>query len=523
MAVNLKFLVAILLLTASVVLAVIIPPFQSPDENDHIKRAFLLSRGVLIVETPHGMSSGGLIDSGLLTFMDAYPPRMTAQSVSPEVNKLTWTGNRIFSAAPGTGYYLPLVYAPQAVALAIGQALDLTIDLSYRLARGAALAASLLLIVAALSLYPASPLVLALLALPMTLFQLSSASLDGITTGLALFAVAAFMRIAQDREDASRWLTLGLALAVVLLATSRIHAAPLLLLLLAACYIQRDWRAAVLFVVSVCIFLAWTYFAMNSVADLRVAGNQPPGMIVSYYLTHPFAFVSLVAATLSAPNYLNGYLVSFLGVLGWLDASFSAEFYQTVLRLVAVIGGLSLSLSDLKSDWPERLVLLLLSAASAALVFLALLVTWNPHPAHLIDGVQGRYFLIPAIMLSYAVAGGRPTSIIWGRGIALFLCLCLFLVSLRGTAELLLERYHLPSAPSQTGAAGMIPLDILREVPDLASAMSSHSPETRKRFALNLTNSWHGSVAVEVAWPVWQGGRTSPLVALAANRSLKFL
>src|SRR3954454_21018771 len=60
------------LLVAAVVIAAIIPPFQSPDETDHIKRAYLLGKGVILLDKFADKGSGGLIDSGLLTYMSTY-------------------------------------------------------------------------------------------------------------------------------------------------------------------------------------------------------------------------------------------------------------------------------------------------------------------------------------------------------------------------------------------------------------------------------------------------------------------
>jgi uncharacterized membrane protein len=66
-----------------------------------------------------------------------------------------------------------------------------------------------------------------------------------------------------------------------------------------------------------------------------------------------------------------------------------------------------------KSQQTWRLVLqqtqwLLIGMAllSALSVFLLLLVAWTPDPTHaqLIEGVQGRYFLVPTLMVAMAVA-----------------------------------------------------------------------------------------------------------------------
>ena len=55
----------VVLLLSAVFTTAIIPPFQSPDEFDHIKRAYLLSKAEVILDAPDdGGWSGGMIDTG---------------------------------------------------------------------------------------------------------------------------------------------------------------------------------------------------------------------------------------------------------------------------------------------------------------------------------------------------------------------------------------------------------------------------------------------------------------------------
>ena len=51
-------------------------------------------------------------------------------------------------------------------------------------------------------------------------------------------------------------------------------------------------------------------------------------------------------------------------------------------------------------------LLIAMALLSALSVFLLLLVAWTPDPTHaqLIEGVQGRYFLVPALMVAMALA-----------------------------------------------------------------------------------------------------------------------
>ena len=89
---------------------------------------------------------------------------------------------------------------------------------------------------------------------------------------------------------------------------------------------------------------------------------------------------------------------------------------------------------------------MLCSLVSVFTIFFALLVTWTPHPATVIDGVQGRYFLVPGLLLAYASSGlGKGISVNQekiGR-IALFV---LAVFSCLSMTDLLVERYYLLSS-----------------------------------------------------------------------------
>ena len=53
-------------------ISIAVPPFQSPDEFEHIIRAALLGNGDIVLRAPAGNSSGGMIDSGLAQYMASY-------------------------------------------------------------------------------------------------------------------------------------------------------------------------------------------------------------------------------------------------------------------------------------------------------------------------------------------------------------------------------------------------------------------------------------------------------------------
>src|SRR5688500_16538896 len=86
----------LLLLIVVLILSRLVPPFQSPDEFNHLKRAYLLSRGQVFLETTEGQS-GGAIDGGLLDYMNmfgrmpfSYEAKVT-QKLLRDSKSIAWT------------------------------------------------------------------------------------------------------------------------------------------------------------------------------------------------------------------------------------------------------------------------------------------------------------------------------------------------------------------------------------------------------------------------------------------------
>jgi uncharacterized membrane protein len=445
-----------LLLVAGLFFSALIPPFQSPDEFDHIKRAFFLSQGQIVLTAPPGQSSGGEIDTGLAEYFYAYtvlpfkPERKLSRDEMLAAQDIRWSGVKVFSPAPGTGYYFPLIYLPQAIGLAAGKMIGLTVEHSYYLARLLALMTVAGVLFVAFSNVPPSPLTWALLFIPMSLFQVASASLDGVSTALAILALAGFLRLADKDLPSPPGLFWAMLICVVLVTSSRVHLMPLWVLVFVAGLRSKDRRYLAAAALGMSLVMAWLVIAIRTNVDVRPSLGATPSAIGLFYLKQPMQFFSVLKATLTNPEMLLAYRDSFLGVLGWLDTRFSERTYFNLSMSLGAIAVLSLSLRDTKDQWISRIWLLAGAGASVLLVYFALLVTWNPHPAPVIHGVQGRYFLVPALMLSYALTGTRRMSWRLPRSLAMALLFLLIGFALFSTPRLLIDRYY--RAPVQPAA-----------------------------------------------------------------------
>ena len=432
-------------------LLVVIPPMQSPDESDHLMRAYLFGQGQLVLEAPSGRATGGEIDTGLAQYIEVYSPlfwnpqrKLSAIEVEA-AKKIDWTNETIFRPLPGMAYYFPAIYFVHASALRLGQSMGLSVATSYYLAKGMLLVTICAVLSFAFYLYAPSFLTLALLAIPMTIFQISSASLDGIVTALCVLLISVFLRVSQDKSS-SRQSLFFVALGVwFLLAASRVQLFALIILLIMMPIWMRKIRYQWFTLVVATLVVVWQVFVLRSTVDGRVQLGETPLNIIIYYLQHIDELTSVIWRTLLDPTTARGTFSSFLGVLGWIDAPFTGSEYKHLTILIGLLALLCINFDLLRQTWRTSVLLLLVSLTVTAIIYAALLVTWTPHPASVINGIHGRYFLIPALLCVYAVSESVVSMARWRKVFGAVLLSTLALYSATNTTKLLLDRYYLQS------------------------------------------------------------------------------
>lgn len=401
------------------------PPFASPDETSHLYRAAMIAEGQWLLE-PQPPSdavptagSGGWVDEYWLLAGNALTgwiaPQQTIDQRTPaslhEVRqlgeKLGWKHELAFAPASGTGYYNPLIYLPQATALWIGKHTGLSVIRSHDLARALTSLGCLMLVVLALRLATFPPVALGLLATPMALFQWFSPTIDGLTMGLTLYALALFFaEFSREGRSLGRMALLGVC--VVLIITTHVHLAPLLGLPLYLAWKKRALSGWVVFGCALAAGLLWNAFALHSTIDTRIPRSHSTSEIIVLYLQHPDEFARTIWRTVTHSTLQLFYVRSLVGTLGWLDAPISDT--QLVLVYAALALLLLLSCRQFvaaKYRAPGvRLLLLAIALGSLLITFAALAATWNDYPAPVITGLQGRYFILPLFIAACALWQG---------------------------------------------------------------------------------------------------------------------
>ena len=386
------------------------PPMQSPDEGTHLVRAYAVSKGRWLPITPHGKMTGDMVDRQLLqyglagTYEWLQGTRQLTQERRAELAAMAWDpdGAEIFFESPGAAYYAPLVYLPHVLGLAVGRWFGFTIEASVAWARFFVIATTAALMVAAVVTWRPPLIVLGLLLLPMTVFQAASPTIDGITIGALMLGLSLFLRFYAEQKRMP-WVTASVFLiCLTVCVTSRVHTLVLLLLPFVL-YLRTRQRAMLAGgVACAAMALSWTVFAMVATVDLRKARSITTMESLKHFISSPDAFFTLLYRTLISPERQEQYAKSFIGIMGWFDIPLSQAQYLGFALGLAAMALLSARNWSFRY-WPVRLVLMGSGLVSALVVFLALAITYTDAHAATIDGVQGRYFLPPAIIFAFGV------------------------------------------------------------------------------------------------------------------------
>jgi uncharacterized membrane protein len=436
-------------LVACFVLTAIVPPFQAPDEIDHVRRAALLADGQLLLQQRGGAASGGQVDTGLETYAQRMFPlgitldkRMDAGEVAG-LTAVRWSGQKKMVYPTGTSYYFPALYLPQAVGLAIGRHMGWTVGASYLLARFLALGSAMALLAFAFRLYAPPPLAMALLSLPMQLYLMSGAVLDGMSTAVAVVGLSAYMRLFTDGTRSPRWVVWVLLTSIVLVTSCRANMLPFLVLPLAAWFVIRDRRILWMAVAAVVLVLAWTLFAIKYTVYPEGAARGGHGGKLLGYLTHPGQFFGPFFETLTRAHMRQFLGWSFVGILGWLTVALPAWTYPLIGMLLVLLLVLGISRDVVRTFPGARMLLVVGAVAATLLAFLALLVQWPQAEEGVINGVQGRYLLIPALAVAYALSGTSGWMPVLRHRSALAIVAVLMGIGLFTAIGALIGRYYL--------------------------------------------------------------------------------
>jgi hypothetical protein len=391
---------------ALLLLAPAMPPFQNADEIAHASRADQISHfGLLSTRLPDG-DQGGWVDGGLPAA--AAPFDRIRYHAAAKVSRGMYVTQDWGSLAPvgfpNTGIYPPTFYVPAAVALGVSRRLHLSVlhgVVAARIATGLTSIATGTVAVALAD--TGAPWLFAVLMLPMSLALMAAVSQDSLLLACSALAASLCLRLCLCRRPpegnvGGAWLFASALLALVGMA--RPPYAILALALLGA-GIPLRLRLVALAIAWVPV-LAWSLVsAPHIVLPVFPAGAVDPAAQARLLLHAPWRIFGLLAATWQDERA--ALLQSFIGQLGWLDVSLPAQYRRAAWLMLVVAAWATCGGGVPQVSWPA------LAAVVGACLGIAMIqyFAWTVPGSPVINGVVGRYFIPPALMLVCAFSSRR--------------------------------------------------------------------------------------------------------------------
>jgi len=436
------FLVAGLI--GGLILVVVTPPFQVPDEPAHFYSAYSVSQGRFLAGGGDDLPGERLPSSlrRLVKIMVDDVPFHPERKIQPG----TWQKARQLqlrpeetelSRFPKSLNYSGVPYLPQAFGIAVGRCFGATpLGLLY-CARTANLFVAIALIFLAIRQLPGFRWLTALLALmPMAMFLRSSVSADSVIMAIAFLLTATIAKIAFKNQPPRGLSDFGL---LVLLSAALCLTKPVYLPLVFASLAIPITRIPVrrprlvfiaILVASVCAVTIGLSIAQPSVDAM----NFRMKTMISEVIERPFGLVGsvLVDYIQHAPRYG----AEFIGRLGWLDTPLPLGFLFMYLAVLIAFTILDPGSSATVRPW-QRIIFAAVVAASMLAISLAMYVIGGR-----IGGIQGRYFhpiALAAVWIFHSGSAARFKHALWVLPGAASL---VFFLSLIVTCFTILARYY---------------------------------------------------------------------------------
>jgi uncharacterized membrane protein len=444
--------------------ALLVPPFQSPDETAHFYRTAHLASGHLMAISTSDMRLGGYLPKSLQQIYQPfaglrydYKAKIHFHAFQKSWEQPLNPSDTAFVDFPNVGYYAPFPYLAQGLEMRALMAFECRPLVLFYAGRLTTLAVWMALIMASLRLLPMLAPTMAWLALlPSSLFLHASLSGDAVTNGLCFWLLAALMSLVFDEGqlvERRRWLLVGIFVCSAMIVLSKPVYFPLVLLawLIPKGKFQQN-RGYYAFAGGLLLFnlylLAWWYYyagnlfipygAYNPLHREGVQLNEGvwPHEQLDFVLKHPFGF--LKTAILSYAESAPATMAHYFGKFGW-EKNYLPNWLMGLLCLGAIWVSLTDEGAAAKLQARHRIVLALLAVLMMGALALVLYMQWMPVGSDRILALSGRYFFAVFPLLFFAVGGLLASQNKRWAGLA---CKIVLIVSLAWGAWEVLGRYY---------------------------------------------------------------------------------
>lgn len=375
-----------------------IPIGGVPDERNHFLRAYEITQGKFI----SNQESSGYFPKEIDEYFYNWQ-KLETYTYDKYVKNIfsANTGELNEDSFPNTSLYSPVCYIPQTIGILIGRIFNLPILITAYLARLCNLICFTIIMYFSLKMIPFYKKELAFITLlPITLQEAASLSADSLTIAISIFFISYIMNLIFIKDEKLRIKDYIILLGtLIIVSLSKIVYVPLILLLL---LIPNDkfksikdkyHKLAFLVIITLLINLIWLGISANHLSEIREGVNEKEQ--VKYIITNPIGYCKTLCITIckNFDFYING-------ITGQMLESYDITLAKgyTFIALIIITAMCATENSIYKLNSKQRFIVIFTFLSIVLLIFTALYIQWTSLQNHVVEGIQGRYF-IPILML----------------------------------------------------------------------------------------------------------------------------
>ncbi|MEU7763831.1 DUF2142 domain-containing protein [Nocardia sp. NPDC049190] len=409
--------------------SVLTPPFWGHDEITQFGRAYQVAHGGFGPQRIHddrGIAYGGDVPSSITALMGYALKDYTTNPDEPDPMVDNPGGyERLANAAvsdatepvwfTNTAAYSPVPYMPAAIGIRLSELFGLDVGGLVLLTRLAGLLAYLTVVgfgLFALRAHRVQWLAFTIAVLPIAVFQAGTVTADTMTNALAILVSALLVKALFLGERLGRVEVAALLTATILLPVSKPTYVLLALLIVLVPADRfgftgpRRWIPLGFAAAGALVFALWMKIAaptgdgMGLMRPSHQWHSVRPGDQLSGILGNPLEFVHVFGESIALRD--QRWFSQFFGELGFAYIDVPAVSMLACLLALAVSLGIADRMNAATADFRRTLIVALTVAASVAMIYVTLYMSFTPVGYYIIDGVQGRYF-VPLAIIALAV------------------------------------------------------------------------------------------------------------------------
>lgn len=411
----------IISLIFGMIMVFIIPPFQSPDEDSHFKKTYLVSTGEFYPIEENGVM-GNYLPNNLIdyiaeknSYMSALNKKFNYQSFLIDLHTYKLSDEKTFHSY-STSSVNPVIYSIPAIGIIISKIISFTLNIDSSITSMLYGARLLSLLVYTFITYYAikttpkfKKTLLVFTLMPMTLALYSCVTYDSLLISISalLFSMVMKYRFGEKEKVCKKDLILFSIIAFIYLNVKTIYIFNLLFLLLIP---FKKWgkskkdfflKAGVCSLAIIICYFIFKYPLMK--LHVNAPSNNLSSEQINFIIHNPFKYIRIYLNTLVGGRF---FLIStFVGVFGLLDSylPYPIVFMYILFIIMTMVVDSNDSIFRKKLLFKERAIGLIIPLLTISLAFLGMYIYWTSQidgygvGAESITGVQGRYF-IPSII-----------------------------------------------------------------------------------------------------------------------------